>query len=347
MLPLGVTQTLAERSVPELLRMGQVLYERENCIDARYLFQQVLEREPTNVTALSGKGQALVCEGSFGEGVGALERVTQAAPRRAEVLVKLANAYLEQYESDPESYEGRLEDALAVLEQAEAKGADSAAVSNLRGVVLYRQGDLNAARDALTRAAEQESEVADYHRNLGLVYLELGDTEAAVETLQRAVTLEPDSATARNQLGSAYLLLGRCDNAVFELEQAATLAPDEAAVNFNLGRARFECNDFEAARSSFEKVVALEPTTFAPAYTYLARLELEAQNFDDAVTQAGKGALLLDDAESYYWLGKAHEARGGTASDGLPDSDKAQQAFERALELNAAYRPAQDALQTP
>ena len=62
--------------------------------------------------------------------------------------------------------------------------------------------------------------------------------------------------------------------------------------------------------------MALEPTTFAPAYTYLARLELEAQSFDRAVTQAAKGALLLDDAEAYYWLGEAYRARGGTASDG-------------------------------
>lgn len=344
---LGATQTIAERSTPELLRIGRALYDRGECFSSRYLFQQVLEREPNNLDALAGRGQALVCEGSFDEGISALERVTQAAPQRAEAFVQLANAYLEQYESDAETYESRLQDALGVLEQAETEGASSAAVSNLRGVVLYRQGDLNAARDALLEATELRGDVAKYHRDLGLIYVQLGDLEAAVRTLQRAVTLEPDSALARNQLGSAYLLQGRCDAAVFELVQAATLAPNEAAVNFNLGRARFECNDFGAARSSFEKVVALEPTTFALAYTYLARIELEAKNFDSAVTQAAKGALLLDDAETYYWLGEAYKARGGTASDGLPDSDKAQEAFERALALDAAYKPARDALQTP
>ena len=89
--------------------------------------------------------------------------------------MQLANAYLEQYDTDPQTYEERLRDALGALEQAETKGADGAAVSNLRGVVLYRQDDLNAARDALLKATEQEGEVADYHRNLGLVHLELGD----------------------------------------------------------------------------------------------------------------------------------------------------------------------------
>jgi len=344
LLPLGAAQEIADRSTPELLRFGRALYERGECFSSRYLFQQVLEREPQNAAALSGKGQALICEGSFDEGVRTLEEVTQLTPNRAEAFVQLASAYLEQYRHDPELHGSRLEDALSALDRAEAKGADRAATANLRGVARYRQNDLPGARDALLEATRLRNGVADYHRNLGLVYLELGDTEAAVETLRRAVSLEPDNAAARNQLGAAYLKLGRCDDAVFELEQAVTLAPDEAAVNLNLGRALFECKDFEAARAYFEKVVALEPTAFAPAYTYLARLDLEAENFDSAVTQATKGALLPPaNAEAYYWLGQAYEARGGVS-----DSDKARDAFERALELDASFEPARAALdQTP
>lgn len=343
--PPGAAQEIADRSTPELLRFGRALYERGECFSSRYLFQQVLEREPQNAAALAGKGQALICEGSFDEGVRTLEEVTQLTPARAEAFIQLANAYLEQYRHDPERQGSRLEDALGALEQAESKGADRAATANLRGVARYRQNDLPAARDALLEATELQNGVADYHRNLGLVYLELGDTEAAVETLRRAVSLEPDDASARNQLGAAYLKLGRCDDAVFELEQAVTLAPNEAAVNLNLGRALFECDDFEAARPYFEKVVALEPTAFAPAYTYLARLDLEAGDFDGAVTQATKGALLPPaNAEAYYWLGQAYEARGGTASDGASDLDKADDAFRRALELDASFKPARAAL---
>ena len=240
MMQAGLAQTdatppIAERPTPELLRIGALLYERGDCFSSRYLFQQVLEREPENLDALSGKGRALVCEGAFDEGISALEEVTQAAPGRAEAFVELADAYRKQYESAPETYEARLQDSLSILEQAEAKGADGAAVSNLRGVIFYRQGDLSAARDALLKATEREGEVADYHRNLGLVQLGLGDNEAAVATLRRAVSLEPDSATARNQLGSAYLLLNRCEDAAFELEQAVTLAPRQSRSPFQLG----------------------------------------------------------------------------------------------------------------
>lgn len=346
---LGSAQEIADRSTPELLRYAAALYERGECFSSRYLFQQVLERDPENLEALAGKGRALVCEGAFEEGVSTLEDLTARAPERAQGFVQLADAYLRQYERAPEAHEGRLQDALRALERAEAAGANGAEVANLRGVIHYRRGDLAAAREALEQATRRQNDNASYHRNLGLVYLGLGNPESAVETLRRAVSLEPDDALGRNQLGQAYLLLGRCDDAIFELEQAVTLEPNEVLINLNLGIAHFDCENYSAARPYFEKVIALEPTAFAPAYTYLARIDLAARNFDAAITQATKGALLPPaDAEAYYWLGQAYEARNGTASDGVPDRDKAEDAFRRALELDASYTPAQNALeQTP
>ena len=346
LLPLGAAQQIAERSTPELLRYGAALYERGECFSSRYLFQQVLERDPENLEALAGKGRALVCEGSFDEGVAALEQLTRLAPERPGAFTQLASAYLSQYGRDPETYAGRLDDALAALDRAEA-GAPNAATANLRGVVYYRRGDLPAARDALERAVTLNDNVAEYHRDLGLVYIQQSNIPEAIRTLRRAVALEPDDALGRNQLGQAYLLAGRCDDAVFELEQALTLAPNLAVVNLNLGVAQFDCENLTAARPLFEKVVALEPTLFPPAYTYLARLELEAGNFDGAVTQATKGTLLLsENAEAYYWLGEAYAARGDTGG-GEGDDAKAEEAYRRALELDASYRPARDALNTP
>ena len=345
LLPLSAAQDIAERSTPELLRYGKALFERGECFSSRYLFQQVLERQPSNPEALSGKGRALVCEGSFDEGIRALEQVAKLAPNMAGVYTQLAEAYLRQYQADPAAHGGRLADALGVLGKADVQGADAAAVANLRGVVYYRQGNLQRAQRALEQATSLSPDVADYQRNLGLVYVLLGDTKAAIETLRRAVSLEPDNDLGHNQLGQAYLLGKRCDDAVFELEQAATLAPDKAEVNLNLGIAHFDCQDFEAARPYFEKVVALEPTAFAPAYTYLARIDLEAGDDSSAVTQATKGALLPPaNAEAYYWLGQAYAARGETASDGKSDLDKAMDSYQRALELNPDYTPAQDAL---
>lgn len=348
-LSLGAAQKIADRSTPELLRVAQTLYGQNECFSSRYLYQEVLQREPENVTALAGKGQALVCEGSFEEGVSTLKEATQLAPQQGQTYVQLASAYLKEYESDPQQKTGRLDEALSALEEAAAAGADGAAVANLRGVVLYRQGKLEEAKTALQRATELGANRAGYHLDLGRVELELGQTEAAVATLRRAVSLEPESAFGHNQLGSAYLRLGRCDDAVFELEQAATLAPDLAEVNVNAGIANFDCDKMTKARGYFEKVLSLEPTAFPPVYTYLARIDLTAGEFDSAVTQATKGALFPPaNAEAYYWLGQTYEARGGEGEDTegnvTTDADKAKGAYERALVINPSFEPAQEAL---
>jgi tetratricopeptide (TPR) repeat protein len=346
LLPTVWAQELTERSTAELLRYGDILYAQGNCLSARLFYQQVLERETNHPDALLGKGQALVCEGVFDEGIATLQQVLEVAPERTEVYTRLANAYVEQYRSAPERHAEGLGEALSVLERAEAAGLEGAELLNLRGMILYRQGDLGAARDALERAVALDGAVAAYHENLGLTYLGLGDLELAVRTLRRAVTLNPDSASARNQLGSAYLLLGRCDDALFELEQAVSLAPEQLETNFNLGRALFDCGEVRAARPYFEKVVALDVTALPPAYTYLARIDLEEGNYDAAVTQATKGALLPQPnaAEAYYWLGQAYEARGWTSEDGASDAEKAREAYERALQIDSSFAPAREAL---
>lgn len=345
----ATAQKIAERPTGELLRLGQELNRRGECFTSRYLYQEVLQREPQNVTALAGKGQALVCEGALAEGITALEQATALAPDQGETFVRLANAYLAQYDTDPETHQARLQEALTALDRAQQNGADRAAVANLRGVTFYRQNDLAQARTALENATELQEGVADYHRNLGLVYIKLGDNEAAVATLRRAVSLEPEDALGHNQLGQAYLLLDRCEDAVFELEQAVTLAPQETPINLNLGMALFDCDNMQKARSYFEKVVSLEPTAFPVAYTYLSRIDLEAEAFDSAVTQATLGAILPPtNAEGYYWLGQAYEARGGEDTDAAgnvtADTDKARDAYEQALDIDPSFGPAQEAL---
>ncbi|WMT58489.1 tetratricopeptide repeat protein [Truepera radiovictrix] len=346
LLPVVWAQELTERSTDELLRYGDVLYAQGNCLSARLFYQQVLEREANNPDALLGKGQALVCEGAFDEGIATLQRVLEAAPERTEAYLRLASAYVEQHRNAPQRHTEGLQEALAVLEEAESAGLGGAELLNLRGMILYRRGELEAARDALQRAVALDSTAAAYYENLGLTYLGLGELEPAVRTLRRAVTLNPDSASARNQLGSAYLLLGRCEDALFELEQAVSLAPEQLETNFNLGRALFDCGEVRAARPYFEKVVALDVTALPPVYTYLARIDLEEGNYDAAVTQATKGALLPQPnaAEAYYWLGQAYEARGRTSEDGASDAEKAREAYERALQLDGSFTPAREAL---
>ncbi len=340
LLALSWAQETGDLSTEELLQQGDFYYARGDCLTSQYLFQRALEEEPDNVTAMLGKAQALICQGALELGVEEYQAVLDANPNELDAYIQLANAYRLQYESDPERYASRLSDALALLERAEGLGESDAALSNTRGVLLYEQGDMDAARAALENAVELDGDNASYQADLGAVYRNSGELEEALDAFKRAVVLQPNSASFRNQLGAAYFQLERCEDAEFELRQAVELDENLLEANFNLARTLFDCEQVSASVPFFQKVIDIDAVSLPPAYTYLARAYIQQSQLDQAVTEATKGALLPPaNAEAYYWLGQAYEIRGGA-----DDLTKARDAYERALEIDPDYASAREAL---
>lgn len=339
LLAVSFAQETGDFSTEELLQQGDFYYARGDCLTSQYLFQGALERDPGNAAAMLGKGQALVCQGALERGIEEYQNVIDTHPDELGAYVRLANAYREQYQSDPERYAGRLSDALDLLERAEEIG-DSAALSNMRGVLLYEQGDTEGAREALENAVELEGDNAAYQADLGAVYRNAGELDEALAAFKRAVVLQPNSAGFRNDLGDIYFKLDRCEDAEFELRQAVELDENLLEANFNLARTLFDCEQVSASIPFFQKVIDIDGVSLPPAYTYLARAYIQQSQLDRAVTEATKGAVLPPaNAEAYYWLGQAYEIRGGAG-----DLDRARDAYERALEIDPNFASAREAL---
>ncbi len=78
----------------------------------------------------------------------------------------------------------------------EADQNEAAQINLQLGVNYYRQGNMNAAREKLEKAVEQNGRLAPAYRVLGLVYQELGDPEEAEKQYQKAVRIasnDPDT----------------------------------------------------------------------------------------------------------------------------------------------------------
>ncbi len=340
LLATSFAQGTGDLSTEELLQQGDFYYATGDCLTSQYLFQRALEKEPDNAAAMLGKGQALVCQGALELGIEEYQNIIDTYPDELSAYVQLADAYREQYQSDPERYANRLSDALTLLERAEETGESSAALSNMRGVLLYEQGDAEGARTALENATQLESDNPNYQANLGAVYRSNGALEEALTAFKRAVVLQPNSASFRNDLGDIYFKLDRCEDAEFELRQAVELDENLLEANFNLARTLFDCDEVSASVPYFQKVIDIDAVSLPPAYTYLARAYIQQSQLDKAVTEATKGALLPPaNAEAYYWLGQAYEIRGGA-----DDLAKARDAYERALEIDPDFASAREAL---
>lgn len=343
-----VAQDNGQRSAEDFVRDGDFNFERGDCSFAQYFYQQALELEPELTPARIGKGKSLVCQRAYETGIAEFEAVLNQEPDNVEALIQLAQAYQEQYSSDPERYAEQLDQAMRILERAEAQAPDDAEVLNLKGVILFRLGDLEAARTALERAVSQlgnsdldASDQALVHINLGSTYRQLDQLEQALQAFRRAVSLNPNSATAHNNVGDTYFRLGECEDAIYELNQATSLNPNLLDAAANLAITMFECGQVEASIEKFERALNIPGAlNLPPLYTYASRAYVEQGRFDEAVRRAQQGALLPpSSAEAYFYLGQAYEARNASG-----DRDSAREAYEQALEINPNFQPAQEAL---
>jgi type IV pilus assembly protein PilF len=86
---------------------------------------------------------------------------------------------------------------------------DQAAVINAQLAVEYlRQGNLEAARDKIEKALEQDSHTADTQMAAGLIYERLGDERKAQSHYEQAVRLGKDDPNILNNVAVFYCRKG-------------------------------------------------------------------------------------------------------------------------------------------
>jgi tetratricopeptide (TPR) repeat protein len=346
MLFLGLASA-QEADIAELLNAGDIYYRGGDCLTAIQAYNMVLERDPNNVEAHLGKGRALACEGAVASAAEEFRQVIGKAPDNMSGYVMLAQMYWRQYQNSPGEMAGRLDDALAILQDAERIDGQYPPLYNMRGLVQLERGDLEAARSSFERAIElartQEApglEQSQYHIHAGAVYRNMGQLEQALTSFRRAVALNPSNAIARNYVGWTLQQLGRCEDAIYELEQAVELNPSLRDATANLGIALFECDQVEESEYWLRRALELDPLSMPGLYVYLARVSLSEGRYGEAVESASRAVVLPpNSADAWYWLGRAYESR--SASD---DVNRARDAYGKALELDPNHAPAREAL---
>lgn len=186
------------------------------------------------------------------------------------------------------------------------KRLDAAKDSNRAGVFHASRNELDLAAESFRHASEQDPSMPDAPYNLGGVLRKQGKTAEAVEAFRRAVSLRPDFADAHQELAAALEENGRTSEALEQWEAFIRLRPghvearyhaaelcgaaqDHACVArhlrqataldsgnpgafFNLGAALAAQRDFAAARTAFERVLALQPDS-AEARAAIAALQ--------------------------------------------------------------------------
>jgi len=172
---------------------------------------------------------------------------------------------------------------------SDVEGVDDELVFRVnRGAEQLAKGELEAARESLSRARELRPKDPQVLGLLGQALYKLGRYPEAVEAYARLVDESPVEAAARVNLGLASLKAKRHADAVRQLEIALDLNPEHRKAMGYLGLAWLEQGDFGRARSWFERAGSEQMVAKCDELLALASAAPEPSA---AATQAGDDVL--------------------------------------------------------
>jgi Flp pilus assembly protein TadD len=154
--------------------------------------------------------------------------------------------------------DGRVEEALSHLREAERLKPLRAEVVNNLGTALRAAGRAEEAREKFRRATELKTGYVEAEFNHALALAEAGRAEEAAAGYVRVLALRPTHAKAANNLGNLRLATRDAAAAERLFRQALAAAPEFMDARHNLGMALFAQRRGGEAIAEWRRVLAAE-----------------------------------------------------------------------------------------
>ena len=165
--------------------------------------------------------------------------------------------------------------------------------------VLIREGHLVKAFEALDRIRSLPATDPEIEAGLALIWQKLGSTSSALYHAQQALLLDR-SPIHLALLGKIHLQRADYGKALEVLKEAYASYPDSQSLVLALARASAGVNDWEAARTCFERTLNLEPRSIS-AREGLAAALVRLGEVESAFAELRH---LFEEGEAYARLGQ-------------------------------------------
>ena len=241
--------------------------QRQDLATAKQLADRLMGAGPGNPNYMRLAGTVALQAGDLPKAEGLFSNALQAAPGDTVLRHLLARAQLR-------SAQPAL--ALATLQPLLAKGTPNAETLVLAAMAHEQAGNARQAR-ALFTAAEK-LQPTDPRVRAALAYNHRGgaDAGAALSELQAVAATDPLGEADLAYI-SALMARGDLDKALKAIDTLEKKVPGKPVTAQLRGRVALARGDAAAARSNFERAVAIDPRYF-PGYSALAALDLRAQH---------------------------------------------------------------------
>lgn len=275
--------------------------------EAAALYQQVLEQEPANFSALQFLGVLRGQQGRHAEALRLIEAALKLRPQDFGTLANYGQTLMGA---------GRLRDALSAFDRALAIRPDFFEALYNKATALLQLRRFAEAASGFEAALALRPNMAECHYNRGIALAALGWHQEALAAYDHALTLNPKFASALDNRGNVLRQLGRLDLALESYDQALALSPAAVRTLYNRGIALSDLKRPADALADYERAVALQPD-FADAWCNRGLALLALERFADALESFDRVLALrpgdveaLDNRGTALWhLGRKAEAR--------------------------------------
>lgn len=221
---------------------------------------------------------------------------------------------------------GRLDKALALLDQLATQTPEQAGVERLRGSIFYQKGEFAKAIDAFTKAADQDPADRESIEMHGVILFSQGHPAEAIPFLEKAhAAVEHANVDPEYVLGLCYVDVQRYDDARHAFATQYGFEPDSAEAYLLAARLFLRREFADQAAVQARKALEINPT-LPLAHQLLAEVALAKGNVPGAIKELEAERKINPlNGNLYDRLGDAY-LRNGQYTD-------AQQALNRAVLL--------------
>jgi putative PEP-CTERM system TPR-repeat lipoprotein len=272
--------------------------------EALKLARSLAEQNPERPLGIAMEGVALLAADDRPAARSAFERALEIDPGSISVLTNLAR--LDVTEDNPDAARAHLLDAL------EATPDHLGTLVNLARLEAFIKDD--AAMLAWIDRAEKAHPAALEPRYMHAQYLfQKNKPHQAVAVAQEVAARSPDDPAVLRLLGETQIAAGQANSAIKTYRQLVRVSPDDLEVRYRLAVAYKMADDLGSHEDTLNAVLLKEPT-HQRAVTDLARLKLDAGDFDGSVALAQSGLETYpDDPALTEVAARAHQALGRSA----------------------------------
>ncbi len=346
------TIELDANNIDAQLKLGEMYLLAKEPAKARERADIVLASAPTNTEGLVLRGQSLINEREFDQGISELKKALELDPKNTRIYLDLARTYMQMKQAEkaertlnealalsPKSPElivalgdlrlltGRADEAEAQYRRAieAAPGEDGLYIKLASYYQLIRKWD--QAEATYHQLADRKPNDEKPWLIMGDYHVSIGQTDKALVSYKKAVELEPASTAARDKLIDHYLNMGAVDEAEKLTAPILDKAKKDVSGRYFQGRILLARAKADEAVTLLQSVIKDEPR-LAHAHHYMGVAYAQQGDWSQAKREFAEATKLAPAmVEPRNASAALHLARG--------DVDLAIEEAENSLRTNA------------